>query len=119
MTADLIAFLRACLDDDERVARKCAPGPWQLQGEPRETYVFSPAGPAVATGWARDLEHIVRWDPARVLAEVAAKRAVLDAWQRQIDDDDPEVYLAGDVIPLALAQPYAGRPGWQDEWSNQ
>lgn len=75
----LVEFLRARLDEDQEAARRCAPGPWALVGEPRETRVVScPTGVAVALGWLRDAEHIASHDPARVLADVAAKRAILD-----------------------------------------
>jgi hypothetical protein len=54
---DLIAFLQARLDEDERSAHA-----WLPFGNPDAA--------------ARD--HIARHDPGRVLAEVAAKRAILD-----------------------------------------
>jgi hypothetical protein len=101
--ADLIAFLRARLDEDEAVAHAAFAGPWRynprkqwhgLTGDPLrpttpgEEYVA--AGPldapvcVAATGPADELQamadaaHIARWDPARVLAEIEASRRILD-----------------------------------------
>lgn len=114
---ELITWLRAQLDDDERVARKCAPGPWVTQGEVRETYVVSSAGIAVATGWLRDAEHIARWDPKRVLAEIEAKRGILDELDSMITGwTYEETKDFGRDILKTLALPYAGRDGWREEW---
>lgn len=146
---ELIAFVRAALDEDERVARE-APGPaWcraiERDGEPgrwrgiKAELVTLPdphPGDSLSVGAVgatvarcdgrREAEHIARWDPARVLAEVEAKRRVLDRYEdaraRQQDPDysqlaaDEQVSEYEDWIIPALAQPYAGRPGWQEEW---
>lgn len=136
-TDGLVEFLRARLDEDEADAKRAVPGPWAMVGEPRDTTVFSmPAGISVAHGWLRDLAHIARHDPARVLAEVAAKRRILDeldAMPHALDDGhhecpmveptawkDPrctcgQAELADRVLRL-LALPYAGRPGYREEW---
>ncbi|MFC3452646.1 DUF6221 family protein [Amycolatopsis speibonae] len=76
-----------------------------------------------------------RWDQRRLLAEIAAKRHLLHGhrpghfavtWDM---DDEPEYHLACAVcrtdvgpeiwpcrhVPL-LALPYAGQPGYRDEW---
>lgn len=89
-----------------------------------------------------DAMHIARWDPARVLAEVEAKRRTLDAWRAANADPHPGIpcenwpgqgaenrdpydscthHLAApprtpDHVVRLLAQPYAGRPGWREEW---
>ena len=61
--------------------------------------------------------HIVRHDPARVLAEVAAKRRIVDG----LADADPysgyitATFTAEDALRL-LALPYADRPGYREEW---
>lgn len=61
-----------------------------------------------------DAMHIARWDPARVLAEVQAKRRILDMVA-------PGDYIGGYGeayvhVVHELAQPYAGQPGWREEW---
>jgi hypothetical protein len=81
---DLIAFLNARLDEDEAAAKQAAGG---IHGR-RENYKAIVADAADPDNWAIvDLSplaedeylgtHIARHDPARVLREVAAKRAIL------------------------------------------
>ncbi|GAA4837005.1 DUF6221 family protein [Kitasatospora terrestris] len=53
MSSDLVAFLRARLDEDARIARAATAAP--------------------ATGG----DHVARWAPARVLAETAVKRQLV------------------------------------------
>jgi hypothetical protein len=128
---ELIAFLRACLDDDERVARAASPAPWStypeddggmigpsMSGMHTPAYVHTP-----------DAEHIARWDPARVLAEVEAERRILNlhgpggpsqlsyACASNCLDDRQLTQERPCATVLALAQPYAGRPGWREEWT--
>lgn len=139
---ELVAFLRRCLDEDERIALE-SPGPaWhraiERDGEPgkwrgikAQLVTLPPARPhpllvgdevaSCANYWAA--EHIARWDPARVLAEIQAKRAILD-WAEDamdVDDEHDTQQTAGRaearfVLPL-LAQPYAGQDGWREQWA--
>ncbi len=86
--------------------------------------------PAAAGG------HIARWDPARVLAEVAAKREILRQLEfaaREYAELDavvgPTMMQRLDLVAAAgklywlefaaraLARPFAGRPGWRPEWA--
>jgi hypothetical protein len=60
--------------------------------------------------------HIAAWDPARVLAEVKAKRAILDDCAEYDGSEMATDGLSVRVVE-AMAQPYAGRDGWQHEWS--
>lgn len=120
---DLVTWLRAQLDEDERVARATVPGPWHIGSTGLHVHsrnadltvmenVDSP-GP-----WHRALpEHITRWDPARVLAEVAAKRRVLDLYECTEDRIlSPDAWvLMKEAIEL-LALPHANRPGYLEEW---
>lgn len=119
----LVEWLRVQLDEDERVALAATPGPWRYDPTKvheitREESVFTgPAGPAATTIASTgpcddppsmsDARFIAAHDPARVLAEVKAKRAILDE----------AIYLGSDEIVQLLAQPYADRDGWQAEWS--
>jgi acyl-coenzyme A thioesterase PaaI-like protein len=60
------------------------------------------------------------------LAEVEAKRRILDRYEdalaRQTDPDESQ--MAADIqvreyedwIIPAIAQPYAGQPGWREQW---
>ncbi|MFZ3494609.1 DUF6221 family protein [Streptomyces sp. 5.8] len=60
---DPVQFLRARLDEDEQTARAASAG-WYGY-DPEQAIAFVPV---------EDTQHIARHDPARVLAEVAAKR---------------------------------------------
>lgn len=150
---DLVTWLRACLDDDERVARevseKAPYDEWDAAGAQGEDdaalsnwEVIRIARPYNRPDARSVAEHIARWDPARVLADIEAKRRILDAfetWQRE-DLEAREDYqawalgephrdgpyrrtvseAAGEGLKLAiraLAQPFAGRPGWREEWA--
>ncbi len=53
---------------------------------------------------------ITAWDPPRVLAECESKRRIVAEW-REGDQ------IAMRPVLIALARPYAGRPGWSDEWA--
>lgn len=127
MTVDtdaLVTWLREALDEDEQASQAAAaagPTPWSVvegEGGPR---VAAAGGDYLAENrWygldampAEVAEHIARWDPARVLAEVEAKRQILDLWETV--DPGPAGLTLVEVI-LALAQPYASRPGFRDEW---
>jgi hypothetical protein len=78
---DLAAFLTARLNAEEALAR----GATQFNSAdwtcPTTGVIsFGPPDDEWSALGDRDLtEHIATWDPARVLAEIAAKRVVLDA----------------------------------------
>jgi hypothetical protein len=118
----LVEFLLARLAEDEAAAQRAVPGPWELQGEPRETLVFSaPTGVSVAVGWLRDLDHVARHDPARVLAEVAAKRLILEYAPPKAHGTFDDGWRRGQMAFHAhtlrlLALPYAGHPDYREEW---
>lgn len=105
---ELIAFVRAQLDEDERVARAAQEWTWR---------------PELAAEFGSP-EHIARWDPARVLAEVEAKRRILDEYKRALDrrrQHPDDLASIGALLALLsavkiAAQPYARRPGWHEEW---
>jgi hypothetical protein len=79
------------------------------------------------------LEHAARWDPARVLAECEAKRALIDiilGYESTLDGEVGCCHSADEIgrgecniksaqIPglLALVRPYAGRPGFDPAWT--
>lgn len=76
---DLAAFLTERLHEDEKIARttKQASMSWgnfDADGELRDS---GNAGTVAWIPYAEDRAHIARWDPARVLAEIAAKRAIV------------------------------------------
>ena len=131
---DLIAWLRAQLDEDERLARAAQIDELVWQSGPGVSYDTQ--------GWVRAVsnddswmicethtraqsDHIARHDPARVLAEVEAKRAILDLHD---SDGGHECVGPADAWGTAtihaqtcptlrlLAQPYADRHGYREEW---
>lgn len=83
----LVEFLRARLDEDEQVARAAADRTgeqWRASapGLYNESDPSNHPGPFATGAWG-DLEddvaeHIARHDPARVLAEVAVKRRIVE-----------------------------------------
>jgi hypothetical protein len=92
-----MAFLRARLDEDESIVMAtCGQRP-------------NPASITVPHG------------PARLLAEVAAKRAILDEWQRfqAVADEDIRLDSFADGLGAAvdcLAQPYAWHVDFDPAW---
>jgi hypothetical protein len=105
---NLVSWLCAQLDEDERIARTATPGPWwhnpgkawlapeafekydRSKGEEFVGYGQSPlSGCIAATGPAShaqsmaDAEHIARHNPVRALAEVAAKRQIVSRHTRK------------------------------------
>ncbi len=108
---DIVAFLAARLDEDEAAAKSAArAAAFRESDDAPEWDVDSanmihsgPYGYVVARAdEVRDEigGHIARWDPARVLAEVAAKRGRLrefETWNRQLEDvhSHPEIYSSG------------------------
>jgi hypothetical protein len=124
---DLVEFLRAALDEDERVARVAIAYEEEVDDAPQYRHVVDYLGSILAA-------HIARHDPARMLAEVAAKRAIVEKafeyaaiidgeWgcghnSDQIERGECPLKMPDKLMLLRLlAQPYAGRPGWREEWA--
>jgi hypothetical protein len=115
-TDDLRAFIEARLAEDETIARFATPA---LGEEWREWSVTK----ATTTGvqYVSVDDHVRRHSPARVLREVAAKRAIL-----AIADDQPEAdwdgrqhthWLTMDKVLRALATVWQDHPDYRPEWS--
>ncbi|MGZ4621477.1 MAG: DUF6221 family protein [Blastococcus sp.] len=116
--SDLATWLLRCIEDDERVAREATAGPWRYNprkewhtdlamlararagrltfdgeefvgaGPEDETTCVAATGPSDEPQSMADAAHIARWDPARVLAECAAKRRIVEIesrWRRTKD----------------------------------
>ncbi|MGW9401456.1 DUF6221 family protein [Streptomyces sp. NPDC055642] len=134
---DLVRWLSAQLDEDERTARATAwsastqtDNPWNAQPPRHEGEGWTVWAKVGRFLMFRDLEeadarHIAEHDPARVLREIDAKRRVLD-WYKQraaVDSrgEDPDDYenVTGSTLETVvqmLALPYADRPGYREEW---
>lgn len=125
---DLVEFLRARLDDDEAIAirtvdinvradmkRGKTTAPRWLP-EPETSGVWDERDvKRVHHTWVAEREHIVRHDPARVLAEVDAKRRII-AWVEE--QQVPNSTIGDDFIfPLyALADVYDQHPDYDESW---
>lgn len=153
---DLTEFLLARLAEDEQVARAgadcrshgrgrtVAGSPWIAVGSLllaiQDDGSHSEIAEVVEYGLDPALDHIARWDPARVLAEVQATRQIIaehelvpgeSAYRGRpaATPSDPRgcnVCMEHDGIVIAggpcttlllLALPYAGHPDYQCEWS--
>lgn len=121
---DLIAFLRARLDEDEAIARNAAVLPYGatewFAGAEGSVFAVEPSQLHVR-GAILSLDdigtHIARWDPARVLAEVQAKRRILDLADDGGDGGHPDGYWAAKVDVIAiLALTHAEHPDYREEW---
>ncbi|MFD5709508.1 DUF6221 family protein [Streptomyces pharetrae] len=133
---DLLRWLRAQLDEDERIARAATLGPWVQSGigDYGWTVDFGRPGSGVETADTEqglaDADFIAAHDPARVLREIDAKRWIIDEcahWYGKLAKEavapSPAPFPAlGEVLdavtPIlrALALPYADRPGYREEW---
>lgn len=147
----LVEFILARLDEDERVALAATPSPWRI--DPRHPNVILEPFPIDSVGMAGDRQrnlftgqisnrrgqsvsdarHIARHDPARVLAEVAAKRRMVDQtfrYEAKIDGEWGCVHTAEEIAagrctetPVdqiktlrLLALPFADHPEYREEW---
>jgi hypothetical protein len=133
----LVEFLRARLDEDEAAAKAAHPGPWTYE---TEVGGFGPVGwvrvplpmhKGAYTGLTRftplgtqDAEtcaHIARHDPARVLREVDAKRALL-AGHEGVHRCDWGEHRGPDMLGgwcktvCTLAAVYSDHPDYQESW---
>lgn len=105
---DLVTWLRAQLDDAERVANACADA---FAGVADERLDLSKLHPDVRA-------HIYRWTPAHVDDDLAAKRRMLDSCDRMTIVDGYGGLMARDarMFRRLLALPYADRAGYREEW---
>lgn len=137
----LTEFLLACIAEDEADAQDATPGPWWNEsGTVHAPYPFGrdlTAGnggachPLNAQGSNgrdadADAEHASRHDPGRVLAECAAKRAIVALHSSEDgvrygyceqcwDGNTPLPYPCLTLRILAL--PYAEHEQFQEEWN--
>ncbi|NUQ98588.1 MAG: hypothetical protein HOY79_19215 [Streptomyces sp.] len=156
MTADLVAFLRDRIAEDEQFARAGggrSERAWRADMSGKDP-LGMPSWPLVVRRVERGrvlgavahlpileersedrMEHIARHDPARVLAEVDAKRRIIAAYEQTAQlkwPDDPNMILTvkdrimnqaiGRVEGLMtalrlLALPYADHPDYRPEWA--
>ncbi|MEU2510536.1 DUF6221 family protein [Streptomyces syringium] len=141
MTVDLVAFLHARLDEDEQAARACASAPWAIEIPPMvhvsakavrdSKWKWGTLGYVASVERDADRVHIVRHDPARVLAEVEAKRRLLKLHEPRHDDytwicdtcsryDTERQMRVYEYAPCEhlkiLALPYSDHPDYREGW---
>ena len=87
---DLSAFLLARIAEDEQVAHACKGQSWDYnRGEAVRADVTGGYDYVACGSHGNDIEgayasHMVRWDPAHVLAECEAKRRIVDMRQATV-----------------------------------
>jgi hypothetical protein len=136
---DLLAFLKARLDEDEQAARAAAEETgnpvWEYSGSDviaeQTGYPGGITYVAVAP-WDGDVpapvgNHIARHDPARVLREVEAKRRILTRYEfvsshgpavdhtRAMDMTTGAQSALRDALRM-LALPYTGHEDYREAW---
>jgi hypothetical protein len=126
---ELVEFLRTRLDEDEQRAKAATPGPWMPEGDDdTDDEVWTAhdgehgelVGDTVAyvRGGERmraNVAHIARHDPARVLAEVDAKRRIIAECERTLAYED-HGHAVAEFVLQGLALPYADHPDFREEW---
>jgi hypothetical protein len=121
-------FLLARYDEDEAVAREAGGSPWKpfprwVAGETNNAGIRREDGvPVAGHSWPREMEHIARFDPVRILAEIAAKRAIVAhetsrSMPTVLDGLAVWVQITDTPVLRMLAQPYADHPDFDPVWS--
>lgn len=120
--ADLVAFIRARLDEDEWHARHAFADHNSAGPNWREatTGVVDTGGPGIddliAIGDSPIARHIAHNDPGRVLADVDAKRRIIGTCQYWLHDNEHGVDPCAAETLRLLALPYADHPDYREEW---
>ena len=115
----IVEFLLARIAEDEDCAQTPFPAEWQAA--PEETGQPIKAGTyRVATCAESVMAHIARHDPARVLAECAAKRDLVElalglADLHRMGDPTVPPNVGEDILRI-LATPYADHPDYDEAW---
>lgn len=133
MTDGIAAFIKARLDERKELALAASPGPWTPDAEGDE--VLADDGITVCDGFALSgwqlratVAHIAAHDPARVLREVAAWRAVVElceymlGWNAQhsretTDHEIRAMRTAGGEQLRRLAAIWDDHPKYKAEWA--
>jgi hypothetical protein len=116
---DLITFLRAQLDEDERIARAATLGPWVQSGigDYGWTVDFGCPGAGVETADTEqglaDASFIAAHNPARVLRDIDAKRRTLVRCEEEMFSGIPRLVHFAKQTVREMALPFADRPGYE------
>jgi hypothetical protein len=142
MSVDLAEFLLARIALDEEFARNATEsvgdGTWSVSYDNDRVPMLSTAGSIIGRRIIQHVaRHAARFDPARVLAECDAQRQIIekhidptDSWDcptcarpegfSEDADGNREYSRSAVTAPCPtlrlLALPYAGHPGYREEW---
>ena len=121
---DLAEFLLARLDEDESAARaafadleqRTDDGRWEVPSNyGADEARIEGVGIIIYDEGGHDREqalHVARHDPARVLAECDAKKAIVELFSSR----DEAWAATRDVLFELLALPYNSHPDYQESW---
>ncbi|MGY0067707.1 DUF6221 family protein [Streptomyces sp. QTS137] len=134
MSEGLVQFLRARLDEDVQAAKDAGGKAWKWEhgygdmcNDPTcpygelatdDTVLMQVHGYDIRSPW-EGAAHIERHHPARVLAEIEAKRELLRQYEHlkyDVTPDDLTGVWAFEAVLRAFALPYADHPDYRDEW---
>ncbi|MFI0900582.1 DUF6221 family protein [Streptomyces sp. NPDC020983] len=130
MTEDLIAFLNARLNEDQQAAQHVA-AEYGETWRDDDDWVRGSNGADVVDEPGAPVAHIARHDPAFVLADIDAKRRIMECHEpwvaengdticgrcgREHIDGRPGGHFPCQTLRL-LALPYADHPDYRPEWA--
>lgn len=130
MTPSIVDFLNARLAEDQaaaEAARDLMDEPWKVipEGPEEENYSgeYRISDGVTVAGRVEEAKalHIARHDPARVLREVAAKRAIIEQYEGYVKERMrlmngwPNLEIP--PFMLALAAVYSNHPDYRKEWA--
>jgi uncharacterized protein DUF6221 len=118
---ELAAFVAARLDEDEAAANAGARRvgmPWRAEPQPGTPggLVLDELGLVGSTGGRYAAAHIARHDPARVLREVAATRALIAAIEHPDPNQGPEYGYGLRLALMYRAAIHGDHPDYDQEW---
>ena len=121
--SDIVEFIQARLEEDERIAREAETDPHSSfaafrvgLGSP-----FAPSGlspdDAVVLGDAA-FDHADRHSPARVLRQCAGIHIILEAYREAVEINEVEAWTSyGKYALPGIAMTWADHPDYRSEWS--
>lgn len=128
--ASIAEFLEARIAEDEALAQAAIEDDCGQDGGFEDAFELLTAGPEKAGPLAhvprfgKASARIIVWaTPRRVLAECAAKRAIIEHWEDPEsfgplpDDVDAGHAMGVETAFRALAAVYADHPDYQEEWA--
>lgn len=116
---DISTWLLGVYDRREKVAWAATPGPWFPVFRVAHVVIRADGEPIAKHMTWGDALHMHDQDPTKTLADIAAKKAIVEqciAFLTWDDNVETAVDLATDVLKH-LASAHADRPGYRQEWA--